>query len=278
MRKRIYLCGVALLLVLFGTAGRAFAQKPHRERQKSGQAHLVAKPQSIGETRVSQASGAQKQKVATPQTAPQAPTPALSDEVPCAYLSCAAFNRLIQAKDRTLSLNLYVTQAYACFSPRSDSFIVLAYNVSVVSLPENGEQVFDGWVASDRYENGEDADSNMALGEWRGTDSRSLQFHENSTSDNDSSLNVAISDSLFSFSRSYKTIEEKDVSLDLKISLPSLLFSESYSIDGQAQPPVENAPCWKYSLDSRVSDQPAPSSAAPASGSAALHNDTTRSN
>lgn len=264
MLKRILLCVCGLLLALLAARPWTFPQTPiHRTSPRRPQTRHARKTQSSApRAQGDNPRGPAVKNQRAPQSAPQVPSPALSDAVPCVLLSCAAFNRLIQAKDRTITLNLYVPTAYACFNPENDGFLVVGYSVSVVSLAENGEALSDGWVASDRYENGQDVDSDMALGEWSGSGSHTLQFHEASASESDSSFNAA-ADSLFSLSRIYKTIEGNTASLDLKISLPSLRFSESYSVDGRQQLSFDNAPCWTYSFDSRTSDQPAPSAATP---------------
>lgn len=264
MLQRTLLC-CGFFLALFVTTPRAFGQAPaHRTPSRKAQLHSASKPQTLAQNTTRNGDAAKSQK--EPQSPPQVPAQALSDEVPCALPSCAAFNNLIQAKDRTLSLNLYVPQAYACFNPQTDGFLVVSYSVSAVWTPENGEQISDGRVASDRYENGQDVDSDLAFGEWSAPDSApgALSFHENSVSDNDSSFNVAVSDSLFTLSRNYTTIQGSAASLDLKISLPSLRFSESFSVDGKEQASVDNGQCWTYAFNSRTSSQPTPAAAATA--------------
>ncbi len=253
MLKRALLCG-GLLLPLLLTTSRAFAQaSAHRTPSRKAQTPAQNTRRSGQTTKAQQPT----------QSPPKVPAPALSDEAPCALASCVAFNRLIQSRDRTLTLNLYVPQAYACFNPQTDGFLVVGYSISVVSTPKNGEQISDGRVASDRYENGQDLDSDLAFGEWSSSDSTpsALRFHETSVSDNDSSFNVAVNDSLFTLSRSYKTIQGNAAVLDLKISLPLLRFSESFSVDGEEQSSVDNGQCWTYAFDSRTSSQPAPAPA-----------------
>lgn len=245
MRKRILVRVNGLLVTWLVMAPSAFAQRPphHPSSSRTKQTQHATTPQSNQATKPAQGS----------QTTPQVAAPAPSDTVNCTLPSCAAFNRLIQAKDRTLTLSLYAPHSYACFDPQTDHFLVVGYSVSVVILPENGEEVSDGWVSSDQYENGADVDSDMVLGEWHAADSSPglLNFQETSSSDNDSSFHVAASDSLFTFSRAYTTIQGNAVSIDLKISLPSLRFSESYSTGAQT-PTSINGQCWKYELDSRV--------------------------
>lgn len=252
MRKTVLVRIGGLLVALLVTAPSVFAQRPahHPPSHRTKQTRHETTPQSNQAAKPAPAS----------QSTPQVPAP--SDEVTCTAPSCAAFNRLIQAKDRTLTLNLYVPHAYACFDPQSDRFLVVGYSVSVVTIPENSEEVSGGWVSSDQYESGADVDSDMALGQWHAADSSPglLDFQEDSSSDNDSAFRVEASDSLFSFSRTYKTIQGNDVSIDLKISLPSLQFSESYSSGGQA-PTNISGPCWNYGLDSRIGASTASSGA-----------------
>lgn len=258
MRKRLLVRIGGLLLAVLVLSSNAFAQRPahHTPSRRTKQTPHATTPQQTNPA----AKPAQES-----QAAPQVPPPAPSDEVNCTLPSCTAFNRLVQAKDRTLTLNLYVPHAYACFDPQTDHFLVVGYSVSVVTIPENGEEVSGGWVSSDQYENGADVDSDMALGEWRAADSnpKLLSFQETSSSDNDSAFRVVANDSLFTFSRTYTTIQGNTVSIDLKISLPSLQFSESYSTGGQ--PPTNiSGQCWKYGLDTRTS---APSSSSAAQSS-----------
>lgn len=246
MRKRSLVRIGGLLLAVLVMSSNAFGQRPaHRtsSRRTKQTPHATTPQQTNQTTKPAQGS----------QMIPQVPAPAPSDEVNCTLPSCAAFNRLIQAKNRTLTLNLYVPHAYACFDPQTDHFLVVGYSVSVVTIPENGEEVSGGWVSSDQYENGADVDSDMALGEWHAADStpKLLNFQETSSSDNDSAFRVEANDSLFTFSRTYTTIQGNSVSIDLKISLPSLQFSESYSAGAQA-PTNISGQCWKYGLDSRT--------------------------
>lgn len=241
MRKTRVLRVGGLLLALLLMASSALAQRRHRASSHRGQKQRPATPPESNQvTKAAQGSPSK----------PQVPASSPSDEVHCALPSCAAFNRLVQATDRTLTLNLYVPHAYACFDPQADRFLVLGYSVSVVEIPENDEEVSDGWVSSDQYENGADVDADMVLGQWHAADSSPgvLNFQEASSSDSDSAFRVQTSDSLFTFSRTYKTIEGHTVSIDLKISLPSLQFSESYSTDGQT-PTNTSGPCSKYGLD-----------------------------
>lgn len=248
MRKGLLVRIGGLLLAVLVMSSNAFAQRPaHRTpSRRTKQTQRARTPQTNQAAKLAQGS----------QAIPRVPTPASSDEINCTLPSCAAFNRLIQAKDRTLTLNLYVPHAYACLDPQTDHFLVVGYSVSVVTIPENGEEVSGGWVSSDQYENGADVDSDMALGEWHAADSnpKLLNFQETSSSDNDSSFHVAANDSLFTFSRAYTTIQGNTVSIDLKISLPTLQFSESYSTGGQA-PTNISGQCWKYGTDSHT---PAP--------------------
>lgn len=252
MKKRVLVRIGGLLVAFLVMVPSIFAQRPahHTSSHRTQKQRPATPQQTIQPMKPAQST----------QTTTQVPPPAPSDEVNCALPSCTAFNRLVQAKDRTLTLDLYVPHAYACFDPQTDHFLVVGYSVSVVTLPENGEEVSDGWVSSDQYENGSDVDSDMALGQWHAADSSPglLNFQENSSSDNDSLFHVAASDSLFTFSRTYKTIQGSDVSIELKITLPSLQFSESYSAGGQA-PTNTSGQCWKYGLDSRTA---APSAAA----------------
>lgn len=254
MRKTVLVRSGGLLVALLVTAPSVFAQRPahHPPSRRAKQTQHETTPQSNQPTKPARAS----------QSTPFVPAPTPPDEVTCTAPSCAAFNRLIQAKDRTLTLNLDVPHAYACFDPQSDRFLVVGYSVSVVTIPENSEEISGGWVSSDQYENGADVDSDMALGQWHAADSSPglLDFQENSSSDNDSAFRVEVNDSLFSFSRTYQTIQGNDVSIDLRISLPSLQFSESYSSGGQA-PTSSSGPCWNYGVDSRIA-APAGSSGA----------------
>jgi len=242
MQKRFLMNG--LVLGLFVMAPYARAQRPaHRVP-----AHRTRKPHSATQQMNQPAKPTQGE-----QSTPRVPAPPPSDEVSCTSPSCATFNRLIQAKDRTLTLNLYVPHAYACFDPQADRFQVVGYSISAVSLTENAEEVSDGWVSSDQYENDADVDSDMTLGQWHAVDSSPgvLKFQETSSSDNDSSFHVETNDSLFTFSRTYTTIQGNAVSIELKISLPSLQFSESYSTNGQA-PTNTSGQCSKYGLDSHT--------------------------
>ncbi|HEV2421186.1 MAG TPA: hypothetical protein VGS59_05695 [Candidatus Acidoferrales bacterium] len=249
MRKRLVVRIGGLLLAGVVIASNAFAQRPVRRTpsRRTKQAQRATTQQQTNQT--------PKPAQGSPAT-PQVPPPVPSDEVNCTLPSCTAFNRLIQAKDRTLTLNLYVPHAYACFDPQTDRFLVVGYSVSVVAIPGNGDEVSDGWVSSDQYENGADVDSDMALGEWHAADSNPglRDFRETSSSDNDSAFHVAASDSLFTFSRTYQTIQGNAVSIDLRISLPSLQFSESYSAGGQA-PTNTSGQCSRYGL---ASPTPAP--------------------
>lgn len=248
MRKKV-LVKIGLLLAFMVIAPNAFAQRPthHTPSHRSQKQHRASPLQTNQPTKPAQGV----------QSTSQVPAPPSSDEVNCAFPSCASFNRLVQAKDRTLTLNLYVPHAYACFDPQADRFLVVGYSVSVVTIPQNSEQVSDGWVSADQYENGADADSDMALGEWHAADSRPsmLNFRETSSSDNDSSFHVQANGSLFTFSRTYTTIQGSAVSIELKVSLPSLQFSESYSAGGGQAPTITSGQCGKYGLDART---PAP--------------------
>jgi hypothetical protein len=252
MRKAVFSAFVILLLSLAVAAPRAYAQQTtHRTSTRRTQAHRAAKSQAPATAQEASpdARTTKHQPATSAANTDAAAEP--SDKVTCTLASCATFNLLIGQKDRTLSLSLFVPQAYACFNPQGDGFLVVGYSVSSVWEPQNGQQTSDGWVTSDRYENGEDIDSDLAVGDWHGLSESALQFHENSGSDGDSALNVATSDSLFSFSRSYKTIQGKDVSVDLKISLPSLHFSETYTVEGQQQLSVQDGQCSSYAFDSR---------------------------
>lgn len=244
IQRELFVSIGGLLLASLAIPTTVSAQQPsHQTSSHRAQKRRTTTQQQSNQTIKSQQ--------ASPST-PEVPPPAPSDEANCTLPSCAAFNRLIQAKDRTLTLNLYAPHSYACFDPQTDHFLIIGYSISVVSIPENGEEVLDGWVSSDQYENGADEDSDMALGEWHAADSSPglLNFQESSSSDNDSSFRVAASDSLFTFSRTYKTIQGNEVSIGLKISLPSLQFSMAYSTNGQT-PTNISGQCWKYGLGSR---------------------------
>lgn len=248
MRKKL-LVKIGLLLAVLVVTSNAFAQRPvHRTpSRRIKQTQRATTPQQTNQA---------TKPVQGSSSTPQVPAPTPSDEVNCTVPSCAVFNRLIQAKDRTLTLNLYAPHIYACFDPQTDHFLVVGYSISVVTIPENGEEISDGWISSDQYENGADVDSDMALGEWHAADSSPgvLNFQETSSSDSDSAFRVQASHSLFTFSRTYKTIQGNIVSIDLKISLPALQFSESHSTSGLA-PTNISGQCSRYGTDSRT---PAP--------------------
>lgn len=251
MKLTFHCCAASLLALVVISPGARGQQAAHHASSRRTQTRR--RPKGQPRTTAQNAShdpGSSKAPPATTSANTDAAA-APSDKVACALDSCTAFNHLVEQKDRTLSLSLFVPQAYACFNPQGDGFLVVGYSVSSVSEPENGEQVADGWVSSDRYENGADVDSDFAVGDWHGPSDGDLQFHENSGSDGDASFSAATSDSLFTFSRSYKTIQGKNVSVDLKISLPSLRFSETYTVDGQQQLSVQDGQCSSYTFDSR---------------------------
>jgi hypothetical protein len=261
MRKAVFCGCAALLLTLMVAAQSAGAQQAtHHAGTRRTHAHSGVKSPAPATAQGTSPDARTIKNQPTPMAASTDAAAEPLDEVTCPLASCATFNHLLDQKDRTLSLSLFVPQAYACFNPQGDGFLVVGYSVSAVSMPENGQQVMDGWITSDRYENGQDIDSDLAVGQWRGASDSALQFHENSGSDSDTSFNVATGASLFTFSRSYKTIQGKNVSVDLKVSLPSLHFSETYTVDGQEQLSVQDGQCSSYTFDSRNSGASGPGS------------------